>query len=173
MKLLILIFGLTFSHSLWAKEIKTNAIVMKTAPEWLKRVRVDKVTDRIQSKLEWTIRRIQVHWDQTQADFEKVHSLGTTPSAVTIKRKNQATIHIGPHINDTNFDEIFTHELVHVIFYQKYRGAIPRWLEEGFANHLSKRKKVDYQWLARQKFPNDIQELTHPYKNSPVSSKYH
>ncbi|MCJ8276393.1 MAG: hypothetical protein HRT44_07510, partial [Bdellovibrionales bacterium] len=137
------------------------------------RVRVDKVRDRIQSKLEWTIRRIEVQWHSSQKDFEKVHSLGSGPSAVTIKRNNFQKIHMGPSINDSQFDQIFAHELVLVIFAQKYKGAIPRWLEEGFANHLSQRKKVDYKWLSQQKFPTNITDLEHPFKNSPVSPKFH
>lgn len=164
---------LFFSSQLWSKEIRTNSVTMEKAPKWLKRVRVDKVTDRVQSKLEWSTRRIHVYWYDKQSQFEKIHSLGPTASAVAIKTNKKQSIHLGPNVNTRNFDQIFGHELVHIIFFQKYKGAIPRWLEEGFANHLSRRKKVNYKWLVKQKWPEDIKTMSHPFKGSTVSVKFH
>src|SRR5690606_14376126 len=56
----------------------------------------------------------------------------------------------------------------------KYKSAIPKWLEEGLANHLSRAKKVDYRWLASQPFPEDVRDLAHPFKGdaSQVSYRY-
>ncbi len=154
-----------------AKAIQTNAVNMSNAPEWLKRVRAEKVIDRIQMHLEWRIRRVQAYWYNTQIDFEKIHSLGPTPVALT-KRKDQS-MHFGPRVTTKNFDSIFGHELVHVIFRQKHKKAIPKWLEEGLANYWAKQGRVNYKWLATQPYPKDVRKLTHPYKKSNALIKYH
>lgn len=148
------------------KEIKTNEIVMPNAPVWLTQTRVEKVTDRIQNKLEWSTRRIEARWYATQAEFEKVHGFGPQATAVTKQTDGVSTIHLGPGVNNQNFDAIFGHELVHVIVNQKYQAAIPKWLEEGLANHLAKRGEVNYKWLMSQPFPAEVRELAHPFQGS-------
>jgi hypothetical protein len=173
MKYLLLFVFLLMSVSVQAKEIRTNAVIMPNAPKWLKRVRVDRVTSKIQYKLEWSIRRIKVHFYDSQSEFEKIHNFGKTASAVTKKSKKEQSVHLGPLVNDSNFDRIFGHELVHVIFYQKYTGAIPSWLEEGFANFLSKKKPVDYKWLAKQDLPPDVRTMTRPCRNTYGNVKLH
>ena len=155
-----------------AKEIKTNEVTMPNAPDWLTATRVEKVAARIQHKLEWSTRRITVHWYKTPEEFAKAHSLGPQATAVTIKAGDTVTVHMGPLVTDENFDAIFGHELVHVIIIQKYKDAIPKWLEEGLANHLANRGKVDYKWLASQPFPNDVRELAHPFSGSPDGIGY-
>ena len=124
---------------------------MPQAPDWLKRTRVDKITDRIQRYMEWSIRRIQVHWHSEQKSFEKVHTLGPNVTAVSLSRTQE--IHLGPKVKNENFDQIFAHELVHIISFQKYKGAIPKWLEEGLANHFAKKEKVNYTLLASKPLP--------------------
>jgi hypothetical protein len=121
--------------------------------------------------LEWTIRKIGVSWHSTEADYEKVQSFGPQSLAVT-KYGDQASIDIGPQVTDSNFDEVFGHELVHVIVFQKYKGAIPKWLEEGLANYFSASGKVDYAWLAKQPFPADVHELAHPFHGSASEVSY-
>lgn len=153
-----------------AKDIQTNATSMPNAPEWLKATRVEKTTDRIQSSLEWTIRKIQVVWYTDQQAFEKAHSLG--PYARAVSHKNLNIIRLGPQVTDANFDSVFGHELVHVIAYQKYKEAIPKWLEEGLANHLTKNAKVDYKWLASKPWPADVRGLIHPMKGSAEEIRY-
>ena len=152
-----------------AKDLRTNEVWMSGAPSWLKRVRIEKVTDKIQRKLEWSTRRVEVKWHSTAESFQKAHSLGPIPSAVTVSTAQNQTIHMSPKVQDRNFDQIFAHELVHVIIFQKYRGAIPKWLEEGLANHLSQSQKVDYLWLSQQELPQDVSLVAHPYKGSPKS----
>lgn len=171
-------FLLSFAVLFWfapsfAKEIKTNAVVMDSAPEWLSATRVETVTEKIQYRLEWTTRRVKVFWYTDQAEFEKIHGLGPVPVAVSINAEKTQAIHLGPKINAANFDGVFGHELVHIIFYQKYRGAIPAWLEEGLANHLAEKKQVDYAWLNGQPLPNDVRSLTHPYKGEEKAIGYH
>lgn len=161
-----------YVDGLRAEEIKTNEVIIANAPKWLKKTRVEKVTDRIQNKLEWSTRKVNVYWYETQANFEKVHNFGPQAKAITKFQDNGASIHAGPNVNDKNFDEIFGHELVHVIIFQKYKDAIPKWLEEGLANHLSNLGKVDYKWLARQPFPSDVLQLAHPFKGSADGVNY-
>lgn len=156
--------------SVYAKDIQTNAVTMPSAPEWLKTPRVEKVTDRIQSTLEWTIRKINVVWYTDQAAFEKDHGLG--PYARAVSHKNLNLIRLGPKVNNENFDQVFGHELTHIISYQKYKEAIPKWLEEGLANHLTKNAKVDYKWLASRPLPDDVRSLIHPMKGDIDDIRY-
>jgi hypothetical protein len=155
---------LVFTPVSFAKKIMTNAVIMDPAPEWLKMTRVDKITQRIQRDLEWTVRRIKVKWYSSQESFEESHNLGSAVRAVTFKKDQR--IYLGPKVTDENFDQIFAHELVHVISFQKYKQAIPKWLEEGLANHLAKKKPVDYTWLASQPFPENVRSITHPLKGT-------
>lgn len=155
-----------------AKDITTNEVKMTNAPEWVRQPRIERITDRIQTKLEWSTRRVGVHWYKTQDDFDRVHKYGAMATAVTKHLNGTSTIHLGPNVTDRNFDEIFGHELVHVIVFQKYKGAIPKWLEEGLANHLSSRGKVNYRWLAAQPFPNDVRELAHPFQGTASGVLY-
>ena len=145
---------------------------MSGTPDWLNATHIEKITARIQQKLEWSIRRVNVSWHSTADSFQKAHSLGPQALAVTTREKNVTTIHLGPKVTKENFDEVFAHELVHVIVYQKYKSAIPTWLEEGLANHFANQKKVDYQWLAKQPFPNDVRELAHPFSGTAEGVVY-
>lgn len=167
----ILVIAFCLGGLAFAGEIQTNAVTMPSAPAWLQRTRVERITDRIQTKLEWTIRKIEVLWYSDEAAFQKAHSLGPGVRAVT--NKTTGKIHMGPHVTSENFDSVFGHELVHVILGQKYKEAIPGWVEEGLANHIAKHGKVDYAWLAKQKFPDDVRKLSHPFKTTITSPQYH
>ncbi len=149
------------------KTITTNHLVFHSAPTWLKQSRIEKVTDRIQAKLEWYTGKINVYYYPHLADFLKAHQFGAGAMAVTLQSKGNITIHIGPKVTNENFDEYFGHEMVHVILRQKYKDAIPKWLEEGLANHYSYKKKVDYQWLAKFPPPKDVRDLGHPFQGTP------
>jgi hypothetical protein len=152
-------------------EIQTNAVHMSNAPKWLKRTRVEKIIDHIQMVLEWNIRRIEVTWYSDLASFDKAHTLG--PLAMAVSRRSDGTMHLGPRVTTSNFDQVFGHELVHIISAQKYKDAIPRWLEEGLANHLAKNGNVDYKWLASKPFPAEVRNLTHPFASSMSTVHYH
>ncbi len=153
--------------------IFTNAIIMDQPPSWLKAVRVRKVTRRMQRKLEWTIHRIPVHYYSSSEAFGAAHGLGPKAIAVTINRSGSQVVHLGPRVTDENFDEVFGHELVHVILAQKYKQAIPKWFEEGLANHYANKGKVDYKWLLNNGFPEDVRKVGHPFKLSPEKIRYH
>ena len=158
---------LLFAFSAQAKDFQTNALNVKNAPKWVKRTKVEKVTDRIQMKLEWTVRRVNMFWHSTPKSFAAAQNLGDRALAVTTIRNGEVAIHMGPRVNKDNYQQVVGHELVHVIVYQKYKSAIPKWLEEGLANHLSKKRKVDYGWLAQQELPSSMNDLAHPFKGSP------
>lgn len=171
----ILLFQMQLATtSVLAKKIVTNAVVINNAPEWLSQPRVERITDRIQSKLEWMVRKINVTWYSTEDSYLQVHKFGPQAAAFTRTTDTIASVHMGPKVTTENFDSIFGHELTHVIVFQKYKGAIPKWLEEGLANHLSKTEKVDYKWLAKQQLPNDVTQLAHPFSGSAdgVSARY-
>jgi hypothetical protein len=152
-------------------ELKTNAVFMESHPDWVTVGRLDKVVDHIQSLLEWDIHRIKVTWYKDQNTFESVHNYG--PTVLAISRKSDNTVHLGPRVTNENFDGVFGHEMVHIISFQKYKEAIPPWLEEGLANYLSKQGSVDYKWLKSHPLPNDVRNLVHPFNGSEDHIRYH
>ena len=91
---------------------------------------------------------------------------------MTISTKEKSVIHLGPKVTKKNFAQIYGHELVHVIINQKYRGAIPKWLEEGLANFYAKKGKVDYKWLSRFPVPSSIETLSHPFQGDYEKISY-
>ena len=165
------------SGDAWAREIRTSSISIPNPPSWLTERKVDAVVDRIQRVLEWDIRRVSVQWYADAKQFSDAHGYGS--SVLAFARASQNAIHLGPKVTSSNFDGIFGHELVHVILYQKYHDAIPKWLEEGLANHAAKRGTVDYAWLSSQA-PRSVRSLVHPFDTklsaqsvSVEGSKYH
>ncbi len=169
MRLLVSLIVL-FSAKAFSGELLTNAVRMKDAPKWLTGTRINKVADRVQSQLEWTIRRAEVFWYADQEAFTRAH--GLSPTLVAFTKKNANTIHLGPKISSENFDSIFAHELVHVVAFQKYKEAIPSWLEEGLANYLGKVGSVDYKWLQNQNSSIDVFDLGHPLAGSAGEIHY-
>lgn len=142
-------------------EIKTNSVHTINYPAWLNRSMIDRVADKMQNKLEWSIRRVELVWHKDQTEFENFHHMG--PLVLALAKKSDSSIHIGPKVNEKNFENVFGHELVHIISQQKYKDAIPGWLEEGLANHYSHSNKVDYIWLKSQYHNQDIRSLNHPF----------
>lgn len=142
-----------------AEELLTNSARFTNAPKWLNLSRINKVAEPIENLMEWSTRRVEVTWYQDQAAFERAHTLGPAASAVSLRGQNK--ILLGPQVNESNFNQIFGHELVHTISAQKYKQAIPSWLEEGVANYISKNGTVDYKALAKFDF-KDVNELSHP-----------
>lgn len=142
--------------------IQTNEATFTNVPSWLKRSRAQRIIDRTQSRLEWTIRKINVRFFSNLEDYSKAHPLGPHAVAVTINRRSGSEVILGPKVTSEHFDSTFAHELVHVIIFQKYGPAIPKWLEEGLANHIARAGKVDYRWLAEQPKLTTLSELSHP-----------
>ena len=148
----------------------------RTRPPGSPKVAPKKVIDQIERVMEWDIRKINVIWYNDESAFERVHGFG--PSVLAFARRSDNTVHVGPRVNTANFDGVFGHELVHIIVYQKYKDAIPPWLDEGLANYAANRVNIDYAWLASQPIP-DIHTLTHPFNAThssgevTVSARYH
>jgi hypothetical protein len=139
-------------------------------PAWLKASQAQSVIDRIQRELEWDLRRIEIRWRSNQKEFESSHGYGPTVLAFT--RARNGTIDLGPRVTRDVFEAVLGHELVHMILFQKYKDAIPKWLEEGLANFLATRKRsVDYAWLSRQKLL-PVRSLHHPF-NDGIDPRYH
>ncbi len=146
-----------------AAGLEHNALQMQNSPAWVKSSQVSRVVDRVEATLEWDIRRIRVYWYQDEDRFFKAHALGSH-SVVAASRKSDMSMHLGPRVDPSNFEEIFAHELVHIILFQKYGDAIPVWLQEGLANFVGNRGKVDYKWLNNEPLPADIRALGHPFR---------
>jgi hypothetical protein len=148
----------------------TNSSHFSNPPKWLTSTRVNRIADSISNYLEWSIRRVEVQWFYNQSSFQQAHGLGAL--AMAVSKKNQNRILLGPQVNSNNFDAIFGHELAHVISYQKYKDAIPPWLEEGLANFVAKTGKVDYTWLSKQNYPTTALALTHPFSGSDTQIRF-
>jgi hypothetical protein len=123
--------------------------------------------------LEWDIRKVTVRWYASEKDFTQAHGLlsgdGSQVLAISIKPRN--AIYIGPQVDDKAFDGTFGHELVHTIVYQKYKLAIPAWLEEGLANYAAKNAEADYKFLASRPFV-DVKKLVHPFSAGGPGPRY-
>lgn len=151
------------------EELLTNFIRFPRPPGWLSSSMVEKATGPIQDFLQWDIRRIQAYWHADQTEFETLHGMG--PGTHAFFRRSDSTLHLGPQVGAQNFQPIFQHELVHAIFFQKYKGAIPTWMEEGLANYLGKTGPVDYLWLSQQPY-RDVTSLSHPARDHS-GSRFH
>ena len=151
--------------SVHAKLILTNEIKFPDAPGWLTNYKVVKCIKKIQNKMEWDVKRVDVRLHATEESFLAAHNLrGASILAVADQKNNM--IHFSPKINASNFCEVLTHEFVHIILYQKYKKAIPTWLEEGLANYFSDRGRVDYNWLFSVKPYPDVRKMLHPFKRT-------
>jgi antirestriction protein ArdC len=113
----------------------------------------------METELQWIIRRIKVRFYSDARSFKNASKLNFVANAFYSPATD--TVHISPMKDIDQLTPTFRHELVHVIFKQKYKTAIPGWLEEGLANHLGSQRKVDYKWLKKQTIP-DADKLSHP-----------
>lgn len=157
------------SLALNAEEISTNSVAMVNPPRWLNVRRVNKLSDQVERVLEWDIRRVRVRWYNNETQFKQAVALpGDTASVLAVSKRNENTIHLGPRVNAENFDVVFAHELAHIVMFQKYKDAIPKWLEEGLANFAARQATVDYVYLAQElaKAPVDVRAMVHPFLGS-------
>lgn len=174
--LLLLFFVTPLFASGWggsestAKRLETNQVVIHSPPAWLTESRVTAAAGKVESYLEWDIRKVPVYWYSDQAAFERAHKLG--PHVLAGTDRNKLLIHVGPRVTKENFDAVFGHELTHVIVLQKYKNAIPAWLEEGLANFIARPGSVDYAFLASKPVPQDVTKLSHPFRD-PMGWRYH
>lgn len=139
---------------------RTNALDVTNAPASISQRDIQKLTDFIEERLEWSIRRVRVRFYQDTASFQRANKLANTlVDAFTAGA--DSSVHISSQVPPDMIRGVLAHELVHVVVNQKYRDAIPPWLEEGLANHLSLaagrrlgfqgRGRIDYKRLAAAK----------------------
>ncbi|MBN20411.1 MAG: hypothetical protein CL678_03910 [Bdellovibrionaceae bacterium] len=174
----ILFLGfMIFSNLIFAKQspvplqtIRTNEVTFYRAPSWLKKRRLNQVIHRVSRYFEWDVRRVPVQMYESPVEMQRVHHLKFPVMAVTIR--NPLGIHLGQGVNNQNFDQVFGHELGHVILIQKYKRAIPAWLEEGLVNHAVHRGKVDYSFLKNELKTRPI-TWNHPaFAKSPEEARF-
>jgi hypothetical protein len=148
-------------HGNDGKTIEINQAVVHAPPKWLTARRVQAVVDKIQGFLEWDIRKVQVYFYSDQRAFEKAHGLGPTVRAAA--KRADFSVHVGPKVDTSSFDAVFGHELAHVVVFQKYKDAIPRWLDEGLANFVSRKEPIDFAFLASRP-ERDVTKMDHPFQ---------
>lgn len=149
---------------------KTNCCAVENAPSWLSSYLMSDISAEMEQKMHWVIRRVRVVFHNNKATFASAANLNFSASAFFSPMGQ--VIEFSPQPNLETFAPIFRHELAHVISNQKFKGAIPRWLEEGFANFLGSRHDVDYKWLAAQTLPN-ASELGHPSTDASGSKMHY
>lgn len=154
--LLLLLVQTTNGH---AASFKTNCCNVENAPEWLSSYTLSDIATEMESKLHWSIRRVKVVFHNTNQSFASASNLNFIAAAFF--SPSRQAIEFSPQKDLAEFTPTFRHELVHVISNQKFKDSIPRWLEEGFANYIGSKRKVDYKWLAKQSLPKASQ-LSHP-----------
>ena len=81
-----------------AKPIDTNEVSMPDAPDWLKASRVEQLTDHMGAELEWDIRKFNVKFYTSEAEFEKAH--GFTSNVLAVTRGWENAMWIGPQVTD-------------------------------------------------------------------------
>lgn len=159
----IFILGALLASASQAKSVTTNSVIVDNAPAWVSEYSVQSVVDRIEARLEWSIRRTRATFYTDQTQFISRFNGRAAPDILAFTKRNDLTIHLGPRIKKDNFAGIFGHELAHVVLFQKYKDSIPPWLTEGLCNSVAGNEKISYVWLAAQTPRFDIATLAHPY----------
>lgn len=152
------------------KSFRTNCCDVTNPPKWLSHFKVGDIAAQMEREMGWSIRRISVIFHDTDAEFNKSANLNFSANAFF--SPDRQTIEFKPQKDLGSFTATFRHELSHVISNQKFKGAIPPWLEEGFANYLGSKRKVDYKWLALQNLP-DASRLSHPQSDASGSQMHY
>lgn len=167
-----------FSFSLLAADFQINCCKVQNPPAWLTSHELNETASDVASKMHWIIRRITVVFYDSSASFAAKGKLGFAANAFF--SASTQTMHVSPQKDFATFEKTFRHELVHVIFSQKFtkeskgkvNKAIPQWLEEGLANYIGSQRQVDYKWLKTQPLPKAT-ELRHPSKDESGSRMHY
>jgi len=154
---------LLFSISAESKTIQTNSVNIENAPAWLSEYAVQSIVDKVEYKLEWSIRRTTANFYKDQGTFISKFNGRAAPDIVAFTKKADNSIHLGPRVTKANFAIVFGHELAHVVLFQKYKDSVPPWLTEGLCNSIGGADKISYSWLAAQTPRIDVSRLEHPY----------
>lgn len=167
---LFAMFSLFNAAMVRAENFKTNCCDVENAPSWLSQYTLSDIASEMERDMGWSIRRVKVIFHSTDAAFTRSANLNFSAAAFFVPAKQ--TIEIKPVKDLATFTPIFRHELAHVISNQKFKGGIPNWLEEGFANYLGTKQKVDYKWLSQQPLPAASQ-LAHPNSDATGSRMHY
>jgi hypothetical protein len=146
-----------------AETLRVGPIRFENTPTWFQARKAEKVIDRVQARLEWDLRPSTAVFHSDPEAFSRAHGLGG--SVLAFAKKGSNVIYFGPQVDAAQFESTFAHELAHLIVGQKYKKAIPDWLEEGLANSVAGKDRIDYGWLFQQKRPR-VRELAHPFRGS-------
>jgi len=170
----VLIMAVAFSGNVaaHAKTVETNQVRVYQAPAWLYPRQVAKSADKAEDFMEWSIKRVDAFYHQSESSFSDANPPGKL--AIAFSRQSDQTIHLSPRVDRKNFSSILTHELVHITVYQKYKDSIPVWLNEGLANSVAKNGRVDYSVLSRINRIS-VTSLGHPFSETgkvSVSDQY-
>lgn len=171
MKQFSLLFVFVASSAFSApNSFRTNCCEVTNAPKWLTSYKLSDIAAKMEREMGWSIRRVKVIFHETDASFNGAANLNFSANAFF--SPSRQTIEFKPQRDLDSFTPTFRHELSHVISNQKFKGGIPSWLEEGFANYLGSKRKVDYKWLAAQNLP-DASGLSHPQSDSTGSQMHY
>jgi hypothetical protein len=153
-----------------AENYRTNCCEVENAPSWLSSYTLSEIASEMESEMGWSIRRVKVIFHNTDQTFTKSANLNF--SALAFFSPSRQTIEFKPQKDLASFTPTFRHELAHVISNQKFKGGIPQWLEEGFANYIGAKQKIDYKWLKAQTLP-DASKLSHPNSDATGSRMHY
>jgi hypothetical protein len=167
--IMTLIFATTTTYAA-PNSYRTNCCEVTNAPKWLTNFKLSDIAAKMERDMGWSIRRVKVIFHDTDASFSGAANLNFSANAFFSPARQ--TIEFKPQKDLETFTPTFRHELSHVISNQKFKGAIPSWLEEGFANYLGSKRKVDYKWLAAQELP-DASRLSHPQSDATGSQMHY
>lgn len=172
--LLLILIATTGISQTKKNDFMVNCCKVKNAPDWLKSDDFNDSANQIQDYFGWQIRRVEVYFYPTAEAYASASSLSFATDA--FYSASQQQIHISPHKDFKSLSKTLKHELIHVVFNQKFKSnvskdgsslrAIPEWLEEGFANTLGSGRTADYAWLKKQTRPAAT-SMRHP--NSDAS----
>lgn len=144
------------------ENLETNSATFVDPPKWLSESKAQSAIDRIEQKLEWSTRKIQVHFYSEQRKLEAGFGF-SAPTILAFTRRSDQSVHLGPKVTAENFKVVFGHELGHVIISQKYKNSIPGWIEEGLVNKIAGYTKINYAFLKKFTPRTPINQLTHPF----------
>jgi hypothetical protein len=167
----VLLGVLVSTLSVTAAELPFNELRFENPPKWVKSGDIRAALRKAERALEWDLRRVTVKFEPKAEVFLK--SFGFSAEVLAFSDKSAARIVMGPLVTGANFEEVLTHEIVHHAIAQKYKAAIPVWLEEGLANHIARPGRKPNYALLKQQAPFEVFRLGHPFKDPSLPPRVH
>lgn len=148
-----------------------NEVRFENPPPWVTSREVKAALRVVERNLEWDLRKVSVIFETKADAFEQ--RFGMPADILAFSEKSARRIVMGPRVGAENFREVLTHELVHHAVAQKFKAAIPIWLEEGLANHWARPGRVPRYELLREQPDFDVASLGHPFRDSRLPPRVH